>query len=306
MSEVAVARGATKWYGEVLGLNGFSATFGPGITGLVGPNGAGKTTLFRVLVGQLRLDAGDATVLGRPAWNTPAKNRDVGYCPEHHHLYGWMSAEEFVRSLLQLDGFPREEAEKRALRALREVDLMEARGRKLRTFSRGMRQRVKLAQALAHDPKLVILDEPLSGTDPVGRVKIIELLRRIAAEGRHVIVSSHVLYEVERLTNAIVLMTNGRAIAQGDLHRIRDLIDEHPHTVELETPEPRKLAQALARWDDVMVVDLSAPDRVTIRTRAPDRFYEALPRFVAETRLPITGVRSPDDSLEAVFRYLVR
>ncbi|MCI4372456.1 MAG: ABC transporter ATP-binding protein [Thermoplasmata archaeon] len=301
---VVVATGATKRYGEVLGLNGFTAEFGPGITGLVGPNGAGKSTFFRVLAGQLHLDSGSVMVLGRPASRPVRSNHEIGYCPESPTLYEWMTAEEFLRMLLRLDGFERAEADRRCASALAEVDLLPVKDRKLAGFSRGMRQRVKIAQALAHDPTLLLLDEPLNALDPVSRVHLLELFTRIAQAGRHIILSSHVLYEVERLTDQIVMMSNGRAIAQGDLHQIRDLIDARPHTVEVTTPVPRELGKALAGWEHVTDVSFPGPDKVVAQTRSPDAFYRALGELARTGTVPVRGVRGVDDNLEAVFRLL--
>ncbi len=304
MTGVIEAEDVSKRYDEVLGLNRFTATFGPGITGLIGPNGAGKSTLFRLLVGQLTADQGRLLVLGHPAGTQGAFLRRVGYCPEHFALYDWMTGAEFLRTLLRLDGFNRSEASTRADAALAEVSLTDAANRRLRVYSRGMRQRVKLAQAMAHDPELLLLDEPLNGVDPVGRAQLLALFAQLAKRGRHLVVSSHVLYEVERLTEQIVMITNGRALAQGDFHRIRDLIDAHPHTIEISTPDPRGLARLLGAWDHVVSLEFPGPDRLTVRSRRPDAFYAALPALVVNEGLVITGMRSADDNLDSVFRFL--
>jgi ABC-2 type transport system ATP-binding protein len=301
---IVAANGATKRYGEVLGLNGFTAEFGPGITGLVGPNGAGKSTFFRVLAGQLHLDAGSVQVLGRPASAPVASNREVGYCPESPTLYEWMTAQQFLRALLQLDGFDAAEARRRCEDALTTVDLLAVKDRKLAGFSRGMRQRVKIAQALAHEPSLLLLDEPLNALDPVSRVRLLDLFARIAQSGRHIILSSHVLYEVERLTDQIVMVSNGRAIAQGDIHQIRDLIDSRPLTIEVTTGAPRELGRELAGWDHVTDVSFPAPEKVVAQTRSPDVFYRSLGDLARTGTVEVRGVRGVDDNLEAVFRLL--
>ena len=304
MTDVIRAEGLTKRYGEVLGLNGFSASFGTGITGLVGPNGAGKSTLFRLLAGQLKADAGDLMLLGHPAWGEGEYRRQVGYCPEHAQLFDWMTGEEFVTTLLRVDGFPKSEARVRAARAIETVDLTEAKHRRIGTYSKGMRQRIKLAQSVAHDPALILLDEPLNGVDPIGRATLTALLRRLQAEGRHVLLSSHVLYEVERLTDRIVMIGNGRAIAQGDLHRIRELIDAHPHVIDLESPDPRRLARALGALEHVVAIEFPGPGRLRVRSRSPDEFYRALPELVVREPVEVRAVASADDNLDAVFRYL--
>ncbi len=305
MTAIVEAHGVMKWYGEVLGLNGFTAVFEPGITGLVGPNGAGKSTLFKLLIGQLRASGGTLRLLGEDPWNNVPLKRRIGYCPESNQLYGWLTAQQFVETLLRLDGLRADKARKSAEESLAFVGLAAAKDRPMRGFSRGMRQRAKLAQALAHGPELLVLDEPLSGADPMARVQILRAITEFAARGGHVIMSTHVLYEVERVTSNIVLIHNGKAIASGDLHTIRSLIDEHPHAVRIATTQPRDLAQALAGMDHVVSVEFPAADTLLVRTRKPDAFYRELPGIVVDRKLDVHGLESPDDSLEAVFRYLV-
>lgn len=304
MTEVVRAVETTKRYGEVLGLNGFTADFGPGITALIGPNGSGKSTLFRLLTGQLRPDSGRLTVLGRDPWTYRSDSARVGYCPEHPSVYGWMTPFQFVTYLLQLDGFPGRTAERRAAESLATVGLSDVADRRLRGFSKGMRQRVKIAQALAHDPELLLLDEPLNGLDPLGRVQLLELFERLAAKGHHLIVSSHVLYEVERLTEEIVMISNGRVLAIGNVHKIRDALDAHPHSIALRTKEPRRLAERLTAWENVTSVEIMDPDRLMVRTRAPDTFYRDFPGLVLDASIEVSEMSSPDDNLEAVFRFL--
>jgi ABC-2 type transport system ATP-binding protein len=305
VSAIAEAAGVSKWYSEVLGLNAFSASFGTGITGLVGPNGAGKSTLFKLLIGQLRVNQGNIQLLGEDPWNNVRLMKRLGYCPEHNQLYGWLSGQQFVEALLRLDGMPAADATKAATAALKVVGMSAAAHRPTRTYSRGMRQRAKLAQALAHDPDVLILDEPLSGADPMARVQILRTISDFAKDGGHVIMSTHVLYEIERITNNIVLIHNGKAIAAGDIHAIRALIDEHPHAVRIETPSPRQLAQALTRMEHVVSLEVPSEDALLVRTRKPDAFYKELPGIVADAKLEVRALESPDDSLEAVFRYLV-
>src|SRR5213594_3784078 len=302
MSTVAEAAGVSKWYGEVLGLNAFTASFGTGITGLVGPNGAGKSTLFKLLIGQLHANQGTLQLLGENPWNNVPMMRRLGYCPEHNQLYGWLSGQQCVEALLRLDGMPAAKASNAASAALKVVGLSAAAHRPTRTYSRGMRQRAKLAQALAHDPEVLILDEPLSGADPMARVQILRTIADFAKDGGHVLMSTHVLYEIERITNNIVLIHNGKAIASGDIHAMRALIDTHPHAVRLDTPRPRQLAQALARLDHVVSFEFPSAEELLVRTRKPDAFYRELPGIVADTKLEVRGIESPDDSLDAVVR----
>jgi ABC-2 type transport system ATP-binding protein len=305
MTDVVEAKDLSKWYGQVLGLNGFSAAFGPGITGLVGPNGAGKSTLFKLLIGQLKPDQGGLRLLGEDPWNNVALKHRIGYCPEHNQLYGWMTATRFVEAMLRLDGMSIRDARVKAAAALELVGLSGAKDRALRGYSRGMRQRAKLAQALAHDPEILILDEPLSGADPVGRVQILKTIAGFAGEGGHVLMSTHVLYEIERVTENIVLIHNGKGIASGNLHAIRALIDRHPHAVRIATPTPRDVARAVAGMDHVVSMEIPEPEVLLVRTRQPDAFYRELPGIVVDGSLDVRGLESPDDSLDAVFRYLV-
>ena len=305
MTDVVAAKDIRKWYGEVLGLNGFTATIGPGITGLVGPNGAGKSTFFKLLIGQLHASGGELKLLGEDPWNNVPLKKRIGYCPESNQMYGWQTGQEFVETLLRLDGMPTAQARVAAAQSLAFVGLQAASGRPTRTYSRGMRQRAKLAQALAHGPELLILDEPLTGADPMARVQILRAISDFAAKGGHVIMSTHVLYEVERVTSNIVLIHNGKAIASGDLHAIRALIDAHPHAVKIATSQPRDLAQALAAMDHVVSVEFPDAGTLLVRTRKPDMFYKELPEIVVDRALDVHGLESPDDSLDAVFRYLV-
>ena len=304
MTGIISAQNVTKRYGEVLGLNGFTAEFGPGITAFVGPNGAGKSTFFRLLVGQLRIDGGSLSILGRPAWGTAGRHRDIGYCPEGPGAYDWMTGYEFVHYLLRLDGFPRGEAARRAADAIGTVGLTGAAHRRLRGYSKGMRQRIKVAQAIAHDPRVLLLDEPLNGLDPVGRVELQALFTRLAADGRHLVVSSHVLYELERLTEQIIMITNGRVVAEGNLHQLRAALDAHPQSIVLKSADPRRLATLLTAWPHVTSLEFSGDDGLVVRTKSPDAFYQALPALVTNENVPISEVSSPDDDLETLFRLL--
>lgn len=301
---VIEGEGLTKWYGEVLGLNRFTASFDDGITGLVGPNGAGKSTFLKLVIGQLIQDEGSLVVLGEKPFNNQRLMARLGYCPEHNRLYDYMSGRRFVATLLRLSGYNREEAERRAVEGMKLVDLQADMDRPLGGYSKGMRQRTKLAQALAHDPQLLILDEPLNGTDPVGRARMMEVIQGLPEQGVSVIVSSHILHEVERLTDRIVLIHRGKAIASGLIREIRRLIDDHPHTVRIGTPRPRSLATELAAQDHVAEIVFDG-DMLTVRTRDPEAFYRELPGIVVEADISVTSMESPDDNLEAVFRYLV-
>lgn len=303
---VIAAEHVSKWYGQVIGLNDVSVTVPPGITGLLGPNGAGKSTFMKLITGQLRPSQGHVRVLGEPIWGNPELYRRIGFCPEQDAFYERMTGLEWVTALVKLDGRDDASARTAAMAALEQVDLVEQARRRIGAYSKGMRQRVKLAQALVHDPELLILDEPLSGMDPVGRRRTIRFIREWARQGRSVIVSSHVLHEIESLTSNILLMHNGRILAEGNVHQIRDLIDKHPHTVAIRAAEPRRVAQACLGHADVMSLEFE-PGTVIVKTGEPDAFYARLTALVAdETAGPILEVTSTDDNLQAVFRYLVQ
>ena len=301
---VVEARSLGKWYGLVMGLSNVNLDIHPGITGLLGPNGAGKSTFLKLMTGQMRPSTGSLTLLGRETWNDPGLMARVGYCPEADSFYWWMTGRQFVETLLGLSGYGRKDAAAMAEEALRAVDMTEAADRKISGYSKGMRQRVKIAQAIAHDPDVLILDEPLSGTDPVGRIRIIEVIRSMERRGKDVIVSSHVLHDVERITRNIVLINRGKIIAYGNINSIRELIDRHPHIVRIRTPEARRLAGLLS--EDPTVVSLEfQPDLLVVKTVQPDVFYGTLPGILSGNGIPYTELTSPDDNLDAVFRYLV-
>jgi len=303
---VIVAEQLSKWYGQVIGLNDVSVNIGPGVTGLLGPNGAGKSTLLKLITGQIKPSKGSIRIFGQPVWNNPDIYLRMGLCPEQDAFYDRMTGHEWVTALLRLHGFGERDAADKARAALELVDLTAAADKRIGAYSKGMRQRVKLAQAIAHTPELLVLDEPLSGMDPMARRKTIRLLRTWAAEGRNVIVSSHVLHEVEALTSDILLMHNGRVLAEGNVHQIRDLIDEHPHTVCMRTRQPRVLARQLVEDEDVLSIRFDE-DAVYVQTAKPDAFYARLTEMGAnDASGDIYEVTSPDDNLQAVFEYLVK
>jgi ABC-2 type transport system ATP-binding protein len=290
-----------RWYGRVIALNDVSLSVPEGVTGLLGPNGAGKTTLMRIIAGLMRQSSGSIEVLGARPWDNPELQSRTGYCPEHDGFFEGLTGRDFVESLARLRGVRDVRAASGA--ALDRVRLGPASDRRIVTYSRGMRQRLKLAQALVHRPSLLILDEPLTGCDPVVRQELVALVRSLAVEGVSVIVSSHVLHEIEQLTRRIVLVHRGRLVAAGDVETIRGLIDRHPHAVDLVTSRPRDLAAALAKEPSVVGIEVSERS-VRARTPSPDAFYARLPGLAVEAGLEIEEIGSPDDSLEAVFRYL--
>jgi ABC-2 type transport system ATP-binding protein len=296
----------SKWYGQVIGLNDVTLTLPPGITGLLGPNGAGKSTFLKLITGQLQPSKGEITVLGEPIWRNPSLYFRIGFCPEQDAFYERMTGFEWVSALVRLNGVGDRQAGEMAHRALEMVDLLDAGGKKIGAYSKGMRQRVKLAQALVHDPELLILDEPLSGMDPIARRKTIRLIKEGGRSGKSIIVSSHILHEIESMTANILLINQGRILAEGNVHQIRDLIDEHPHTVFIRADQPRALAREFLAAEDVLSLRFEA-DAVVVQTARPDRFYARLTVLAASGELgTIHEVTSPDDNLQAVFQYLVK
>ena len=259
MNDIVEFDGVSKWYGNVIGLNKFSVRIGPGITGLLGPNGAGKSTMLQLATGQLRASQGEVRVLGHRTWNNAALMRHIGLCPEQDAFYEWMTGLDFVGTCARLTGMAPRAARAAAERAIAQVGMTEDMRRGIRGYSKGMRQRIKLAQALVHEPRVLFLDEPFSGTDPVARRDLIAVIRGLGESGRSVVVSSHVLHEVEALTRNIILLHRGRLVAEGRIEQIRDLIDGHPHRIVLVTDDYRALAARLVRWEDVRGREDRAP-----------------------------------------------
>ena len=303
---IVAASQLSKWYGQVIGLNDVTLTVPAGITGLLGPNGAGKSTFMKLITGQLKPSKGEVAVLGERIWQNPALYLRIGFCPEQDAFYERMTGLEWVTALVRLNGVGDRQAEGMARRALEAVDLLDAAGKKIGAYSKGMRQRVKLAQALAHDPELLILDEPLSGMDPIARRKTIRLIKEWGRSNKSIIVSSHILHEIELMTSNILLINQGRILAEGNVHQIRDLIDEHPHTVFIRADQPRALARQFLAADDVLSLKFEE-NAVVVQTAKPDHFYARLTELAASGEIgSIHEVTSPDDNLQAVFQYLVK
>jgi len=296
----------SKWYGQVIGLNDVTVTVPRGITGLLGPNGAGKSTFMKLITGQLKPSKGSIRVLGEPIWGNPKLFFRIGFCPEQDAFYERMTGLEWVTALVRLNGYSEAEATAAANDALDKVELLPAAGKKIGAYSKGMRQRVKLAQALVHDPELLILDEPLTGMDPLMRRKTIRLIKDWARAGKSILVSSHILHEIESMTSNILLINNGRILAEGNVHQIRDLIDEHPHTVYIRAADPRALARRFLADDDVLSLKFEE-GAIVVQTGKPDVFYTRLTALAASGEAgAVDEVASPDDNLAAVFQYLVK
>lgn len=296
----------SKWYGQVIGVNDVTCTVGPGVTALLGMNGAGKSTMIRLITGQLRPTTGSISVYGQEPFANPEVFRKMGYCPEIDNFYEHNTGRQFVYSMARFSGFAHTEAKSRAADVLTRVGMADRCDRKIAGYSKGMRQRIKLAQAMLQDPDIILLDEPLNGLDPIGRHEFIGLLGALAEEGKTILVSSHILFEVEQMTRSILLLHRGRLLATGDLGSIRALIDKHPHRIRIETPQPREVASSLMKLPFVVSVEIDPMGKaIELQTREPDRFYDQMPCLVLDQGLEIESFSSPDNNLESIFKYLV-
>src|SRR6266513_4891351 len=263
----------SKFYGEILGVNRVSLAIPPGITSLVGPNGAGKTTLMNLMTGLLRPTRGSVTVLGVPTDRPEQLFRKVGYCSQFDSFPRGLTGREFIKSFLMVSGFASKEADELTTKALERVDLVAAADRRIGAYSKGMRQRVRLAQSIAHQPSVLILDEPLNGLDPMVRAETIALFRKLASDGLHVIISSHILHEVDMMSDRVILLNNGYVVAEGDVHGVRDEIQEHPMQILIRCDQPSKLAAYVFAQDHVVEARLHEDRRgLFVRTRDADRF----------------------------------
>ena len=295
----------SKWYDQVIGLNDVSLAIDGGVTGILGPNGAGKSTLFKLLMGRLKPSQGSVRLFGIDPWKDTSPYRRIGYVSESERLYDWMTAQDFVSTLARLHGMTRDEANERAEHVLRFVGLHDVRHKEIGKYSKGMRQRVKIAHALVHDPDLIILDEPLHGCDPIARTSIMNVIRELGSQGKTVLVSSHILEEIERITEQIVILHNGRLLALGNLHAIRGLLDKHPHRIMLTTDEPRKLASAFISEKPIYGVRFPDDGKLEIQTNNLSEAHSVLPRVIVESKIAVTSIDNPDDNLESLLGYLV-
>jgi ABC-2 type transport system ATP-binding protein len=298
---------SSRWYGQVIGLNDVTCSFGPGITALLGQNGAGKSTMLKLITGQLRPTTGSVQVFGQAPFSNPKVYERIGYCPETDSFYEEMTGRQFVTLMARMADVPSRNLESNVANILEKVGMADRCDKKIAGYSKGMRQRIKLAQALTHNPDILILDEPLNGLDPVGRRELQELLKGLAAEGKIIVISSHILHEVEQMTRHIVLLHKGRLLALGDVGEIRGLIDKHPHRVHVEMDGAREFARKLMAMPNVLSVafDRVNPNHVEIETAAPDVFYSQVAELVLHENLEFSAFTSPDNNLESVFRYLV-
>jgi ABC-2 type transport system ATP-binding protein len=300
-----VFEGVSRFYGEVLGVNRVSLSIPPGITSLVGPNGSGKTTLMNLVTGLVRPTRGSIHVLGITPQDPERLFRLLGYSTQFDSFPKGLTGFQFVYSFLRLFGMEHAECERLAWKSIERVNMVEAANRKVAGYSKGMRQRIKLAQAIAHDPRVLVLDEPLNGLDPLVRSETIGLFRELAAEGRHVIVSSHILHEVDMISDQVILLSNGYVVAEGKIHGVRSEISEHPMQVLIRCNRPGALASKVFEQDSVVEARVHADGGgLLVKTRDAGRFYRML-NHIAMNGIEIESVAPADDNVNSVYEYLI-
>jgi ABC-2 type transport system ATP-binding protein len=300
-----VFENVSRFYGEVLGVNRVTLSIPPGITSLVGPNGSGKTTLMNLMTGLVRPTRGSIKILGIPPDDPERLFRLLGYSTQFDSFPKGLTGFQFVYSFLRLFGSTHSECEALAWKSIERVNLVEAANRKVAGYSKGMRQRIKLAQSIAHDPRVLVLDEPLNGLDPLVRAETISLFRELAAEGRHVIVSSHILHEVDMISDQVILLSNGYVVAEGKIQGVRSEISDHPMQVLIRCNRPGALASKVFEQDSVVEARIHADGGgLLVKTRDPDRFYRLL-NHIAMNGIEIESVAPADDNVNSVYEYLI-
>ncbi len=296
----------SRFYGEVLGINNVSLAIPPGVTSLVGPNGSGKTTLMNLMAGLIHPSQGEIRVLGIPPEEPERLCRAVGYCAQFDAYPKGLTGYQFIYSFLRMFGFSHEDSDRRTLESLETVGLVEARNRPVAAYSKGMRQRAKLAQATAHDPQVVILDEPLNGLDPLARAEAIALFEKWGKMGRHVIVSSHILHEVDRISDQVILLSQGYVVAEGQIQSVRGEVKDQPMQILVRCDQPGQLAAQLFAQGKVVECKLHTDGRgLLLRTTDADAFYLLLNRIVMDTGLVIESIAPADDDVNSVYQYLI-
>ena len=307
MSESLITFGnVSRFYGEVLGINKVSLTIPSGITSLVGPNGSGKTTLMNLMTGLIRPSQGEIDVLGVPPDHPEKLCRIVGYCAQFDAFPKGLTGFQFIYSFLRLYGYSHAECEERTTAALQRVNMFGAAGRHVAAYSKGMRQRAKLAQAIAHDPQVLILDEPLNGLDPMARAETIALFREWGEKGRHVIVSSHILHEVDQISDQVILLSQGYVVAEGQIQGVRSEVKEQPMQILVRCDRPGMLAARLFQQDHVVEAKVAADGKgLLLRTKDADGFYLLLNRIVLDSGLEVESVAPADDDVNSVYQYLI-
>lgn len=296
----------SKFYGEVLGVNRVTLAIEPGITGLVGPNGSGKTTLLNLATGLLRPSRGGIRVLGLPTDRPEELFHRIGYATQYDSFPRGLTGRSFVTSYLRLHGYSGAEARKLAEEAIERVGLQDAAHRRVAGYSKGMRQRIRLAQAMAHRPSVLLLDEPLNGLDPMARSEMIRLFRRLSEDGLHVVVSSHILHEVDMISDTVVLLNNGYVVAEGDIQGVRSEMQSHPMKILIRCDRPARLAARVFEEDGVVEARLIEDGAgVLVSTRDADAFYMLLNRVVLEEAFAVETVMPVDEDVQSIYRYLI-
>jgi ABC-2 type transport system ATP-binding protein len=305
-NQLIVLDNVSKFYGEVLGVNRVSLAIEPGITSLVGPNGAGKTTLMNLITGLLRPTKGVIRVLGMTPDDPERFYKSIGYCSQFDAFPRGLSGRQVIRSSMELYGYPRSEVEERTQTIIEKVGMAKAANRRVAGYSKGMRQRIRLALALAHDPSVLILDEPLNGLDPMARAETIDLFRQFAEAGKHVIISSHIMHEVDVISDSVVMMSSGYIVAEGDIQGVRSEMEDHPMKIFIRCDRPQVVAARIFELDSAVEARLH-PDALglVVATKNPDRFYEMLSRIVLEHGISVEAVAPADEDVNAVYQYLV-
>jgi ABC-2 type transport system ATP-binding protein len=300
-----VFRDVSKFYGEVLGVNKVNLEVPPGLTGLVGPNGSGKSTLMHLMTGLLRPSRGQVSVLGISPGEPEELFRLVGYCTQYDNFPNGSTGLGFLRYALELHGFRRPEADERAWAALEKVGLVDAAHRRIAGYSKGMRQRIKLAHAHCHDPQVLVLDEPLNGLDPMGRAEMIDLFIQLAGQGRHVIVSSHILHEVDVISDGVIMIHGGAIVAEGEIRAVRGEITSHPIQVLVRCDRPHAVASKIFEFEHVVEARIIGDQNLLVRTRDAGDFFTRFNRIVIDTGVVVETVAPADESVHAVYDYLI-
>jgi ABC-2 type transport system ATP-binding protein len=302
-SAVIRVEGVSRWFGSVVAVSDVTFDIMPGVTGLLGPNGAGKTTLLRMMTGLAEVSDGTVTMFGEPVRDNPPLYRRIGVMSEHETVYSFMRGRDFVRMMGRLRGVS--DLDAAVDRAIELVDLVKAADLRMGTYSRGMRQRMRLAATLVHDPEVLILDEPLNGADPRQRVQFQKLLRRLAEGGRTIVLSSHILEEVEQVADTVLLIVNGKLAASGGFRAIRAALDQRPYHVRVIADAPRELAAAVVRLPSVEAVNVDPDGALILLSKNVHDLQVELPRLAQAASISLRRVEPLDDSLESVFGYLV-
>ena len=307
MSDLSITfHNVSRFYGEVLGINNVSLTIPPGITSLVGPNGSGKTTLMNLMTGLIRPTQGEIRVLGIAPDHPERLCRVVGYCAQYDAFPKGLTGYQFIYSYLRVFGMSHAECDERTLAALQLVGLSDAAHRTVAAYSKGMRQRIKLAQAIAHDPRVVVLDEPLNGLDPLARSEAIALFRQWGEKGRHVIVSSHILHEVDQISDQVILLSQGYVVAEGQIQDVRSEVKDQPMQILVRCDRPGMLAARLFQQDHVVEAKIHADGKgLLLRTKDADSFYLLLNRVILDSGLEVESVAPADDDVNSVYQYLI-